>query len=61
LADCRSRGSTKCRPAPPPGPLRRRTTLEYLLTRNGWRRVAPTERFMSAMGTIALHILSRPD
>ena len=43
------------------GQPRRMTTLERLLTTNGWRRVAPTERFMSAMGTIALYALTRPD
>jgi ubiquinone/menaquinone biosynthesis C-methylase UbiE len=53
-------GKGHAHPAPPHGHPRRMTTLEYLFTTNGWRNVAPTERYMSAMGTIALSALSRP-
>jgi ubiquinone/menaquinone biosynthesis C-methylase UbiE len=35
--------------------------LEDLLTANGWRSSAPTERSMSAMGTIALSAWTRRD
>jgi hypothetical protein len=37
------------------------TSLEDLLTTNGWRTAAPTERSMSAVGTIALSTLTRSD
>ena len=40
--------------APSDGHAHRMTTLEDRLTANGWRRIAPTERSMSAMGTIVL-------
>ena len=43
------------------GHVRRMTTLEELLTRNGWQSVAPAERYMSAIGTIALYALTRPE
>lgn len=43
-----------------PSHPRRMTMLEYLLTTNGWLSVAPTERSMSAIGTIALYALTRP-
>jgi len=35
-------------------------TLDGLLSANGWRTVAPIERWMSALGTIALYTLARP-
>lgn len=35
--------------------------LQHLLTTTGWQNVPPTERYMSAMGTIALYALTRPD
>ena len=47
--------------APSEGHPRRMTTLEELLTTNGWRRVAPTEHSMSAMGTIALSAWALPN
>jgi len=37
------------------------TRLEDLLTTNGWRSIAATERSMSAMGTIALSAWARRD
>ena len=46
--------------APSAGHPRRMTTLEDLLSANGWRSIAPTERSMSAMGTIGLYALTRP-
>jgi ubiquinone/menaquinone biosynthesis C-methylase UbiE len=36
------------------------TMLEYLLTTNRWRSVAATERYMSVIGTIAVHTLEPP-
>jgi ubiquinone/menaquinone biosynthesis C-methylase UbiE len=41
-------------------PPRRMTLRADLLTPNGWRSIAPTERYMSAMGTIALSAWARP-
>jgi ubiquinone/menaquinone biosynthesis C-methylase UbiE len=46
--------------APSAGNRRRMTTLEDLLRANGWRNIAPTERSMSAMGTIGLYAQTRP-
>jgi hypothetical protein len=43
------------------GQPRRTTTLEDLLAANGWQSIAPTERYMSVMGTIALYTLTQPD
>jgi ubiquinone/menaquinone biosynthesis C-methylase UbiE len=42
------------------GDPRRMTTLEYLLTTKSWRSAAPTERYMSMIGTIAVYSLTRP-
>lgn len=47
--------------APSRGHPRSMTRLEYLLTTYDWRSAAPTERYMSAFGTIALYALARPD
>jgi SAM-dependent methyltransferase len=44
----------------PHGHPRRMTMLEHLLASNGWRSIAPIERSMSAIGTIALYTLTRP-
>lgn len=41
-------------------PAHNATLLEDLLVTNGWQNVAPTERYMSAIGTIALYALARP-
>jgi ubiquinone/menaquinone biosynthesis C-methylase UbiE len=38
-----------------------RTTLEELLRTNGWRTAAPSERSVSALGTISLSTLMRSD
>jgi ubiquinone/menaquinone biosynthesis C-methylase UbiE len=39
----------------------RMTQLESLLVTHGWQSTAPIERSMSAVGTIALYALTRPD
>lgn len=39
----------------------RMTAFEALLTAKGWHSVAPSERCMSLMGTIALYTLARPE
>ncbi|HZU77590.1 MAG TPA: class I SAM-dependent methyltransferase [Dehalococcoidia bacterium] len=43
------------------GPAGESTGLEQMLAADGWRRVAPTERFMSLIGTIAVYALGRAD
>ncbi len=46
---------------PSHGHVRPMTTLESLLTTNDWKHIAPTERYMSVIGTIALYTLTRSD
>jgi SAM-dependent methyltransferase len=41
-------------------PSDRMVGLDAVLTADGWRQVAPTEHFMSVLGTIALRTLQRP-
>jgi ubiquinone/menaquinone biosynthesis C-methylase UbiE len=43
------------------GPSRNVTALENQLTTNGWRSVAPTECYMSVIGTIAVYTLTHPE
>ncbi|HLZ69392.1 MAG TPA: class I SAM-dependent methyltransferase [Dehalococcoidia bacterium] len=47
--------------AAPDGDPQGEITLEALLATNGWRRVAPAERQMSLIGTIAIYALARPE
>lgn len=39
----------------------KRTALEELLVVQAWRRVAPVERYNSAMGTVAVYALTPPE
>ncbi len=52
-------GPTHLKPAT--GERPRATALEQLLAAQGWRSVAPVERYMSMMGTVALYARARPD
>ncbi|HEY7294266.1 MAG TPA: class I SAM-dependent methyltransferase [Dehalococcoidia bacterium] len=45
----------------PTPPAHHAPALAHLLATNGWRHAAPTERYMSAIGTIALDTLLRPE